>query len=63
MAAGLFETADFGQEKAEIVVGIDKVGRAADDLPKLGDRQLGLADLGEEVGEVVARLRLVRIEL
>src|SRR5690606_7437909 len=61
--AGLGHPADPGQEQAEVVVGVGELGRPGDHLPQLGDGQLGLAELPEQVAEVVARLGLERVEL
>jgi hypothetical protein len=50
------------QGQGQVVVHVDELGRGGGDATVLGERQLDLAGVGEEVGEVEARLGLVGIQ-
>src|SRR5689334_1503557 len=54
----LGRTADLGEHDAEVVVRVRELGRRGTDPAQLRDRELGLAKVLEQVGEVVARLGL-----
>jgi hypothetical protein len=61
VAAGLAGAADPGQREAEVVVRVGELRRGLTHPAQLGDRQLGLAAVVEEVAEVVAGLGLAGI--
>ena len=55
--------AELREHEAEVVVRVGEVGRGGADLAQLGDREVGLAEVLEQVGEVVAGLGLDRVVL
>ena len=63
VVARLGDAAEAEQQEAEVVVGVGEGRVARADRAQLGDGQVGVAELVEQVGQVVARLGLIRLEL
>ena len=63
MLLGLRGAADLREHEAEVVVRVGELGRGGADPAQLGDREVGLAEVLEQVGEVVAGLGLRRVVL